>query len=343
MRFSIRIKTISFFFLFFFSCVALVAQTTTFYDFNTSGQLATYFNGYGPQLGSISEQTTGGVSNSGSLSIPLAVTNAVFSSKDSYSMSAVGSTYRFESVIRSQGGNGYSGLGFTTTSPTSSISLTYPSSGGNTYRPASGIGVSVAGGGFIFHNGATDYLGYFNPTSVGQTYNPSITYVKTSICSGPINSTNSDGYFSCASPDGWYKLVLIVEKTGNTTFNMHLEIWRCNSEGVLLDDEAASIMELNGVTNTAIASAPSIYSYFNFSGIRFTRFDNYSISLSGGATVVTAGNPVVLTTAATQNTNATSFALSGNVTAANGTVSERGFVYGTSTNPTIANNKLTSG
>ena len=83
-RFSIRIKTISFFFLFFFSCVALVAQTTTFYDFNTSGQLATYFNGYGPQLGSISEQTTGGVSDSGSLSIPLSVTNAVFSSKDSY-------------------------------------------------------------------------------------------------------------------------------------------------------------------------------------------------------------------------------------------------------------------
>ncbi|MBP9848812.1 MAG: autotransporter-associated beta strand repeat-containing protein, partial [Flavobacterium sp.] len=341
--FSIRMNAISFHLLFFFSCFSLVAQTTTFYDFNTPGQLATYFNGYGPQLGSISEQTTGGVSNSGSLSIPLSVTNAVFSTKDSYSMSAVGSTYRFESVIRSQGGNGYSGLGFTTTSPTSSITQTSPSSGGNTYRPASGIGVSVAGSAFIFHNGATDYLGYWNPTLSGVSYNSSITYVKTSNCMGLINSTNSAGSFSCASPEGWYKLVLIVVKTGTSTFNMRLEVWRSNAEGTLLDNEAGSIMELNGVTNTSIASAPSIYSYFNFSGIRFTRFDNYSIGLSGGATVVAAGNPVVLTSSATQNTNATSFALSGNVTASNGTVSERGFVYGTSTNPTIANNKLTSG
>lgn len=45
-----------------------IGQTTTFYDFNTAGQLSTYFNGTG-QTSQVSQGTNTGIGGTGSVSL----------------------------------------------------------------------------------------------------------------------------------------------------------------------------------------------------------------------------------------------------------------------------------
>ncbi len=66
-------------FLLLFS-VQINAQTATSYNFNTAGQLSSLFNGVG-QVGSVSQLTTGGISNSGGINLPSGA-NAIFSTKE---------------------------------------------------------------------------------------------------------------------------------------------------------------------------------------------------------------------------------------------------------------------
>jgi hypothetical protein len=302
------------------------AQNSIVYEFNTANQLSNLFNGVGPGLNSVTQETTGGLSNSGSIAVPLSSTNAVYTAKDGYSLGPVGSSYVFESFIKSEGNSGYSGVGFTTTSPTTASAVT-------AYRPDVVLGISVHGGGFIFHNNGTNYDGNWNQSSSG-----SITSIRSSACNDLINSTST----TCGSPDRWYKILFKITRASSTTFNMRVEIWPANSDGSLRYSEATAIFEVNGVTNTAISSANQIFSYFSFSGTRVTRFDNYRVNLAGGSSVIQSGFPIVLTPSISTSNNVVT--VNGNVTSANGsTVTERGIVYGTTSNPTISNNKIVSG
>ena len=306
----------------------LFAQSSILYNFNSSNQLTSLFNGVGPGLSSVTQEVAGGLGNSGSIAVPLSSSvDAVYTTKDGYSLGPIGSSYVFESFIKSEGNGGYSGVGFTTTSPTTASSVTV-------YRPDVVLGISVHGGGFIFHNNGTNYSG-----SWGQSSSGSITAVRNSTtCTDLINSTST----TCGSPDRWYKLVFKVTRTNTSVFDMRVEIWPANVDGTLRYTTATAIFEVNGVTNTSIASAAQLFSFFNFSGTRVTRFDNYSVNLAGGSTVVQAGYPVVLTPSLSTNNGVVT--VNGNVTSANGgTVTERGIVYGTSSNPTISNNKIVSG
>ena len=145
------------------------------------------------------------------------------------------------------------------------------------------------------------------------------------------------------SPDDWYKIVFSIERATETTFDVRIEVWPVNADGSVIDpSEASSIMEVNGITNSAIQSAPLIYSFFSFSGQRVSHFDNYGVNLSGGASVIRAGEPVVLTgDVAVVDRVATA---NGEVTSENGgTVVERGIVYSTDSEPTINDEKLESG
>ena len=297
-----------------------IGQTTTFYDFNTAGQLSTYFNGTG-ETSQVSQGTNTGIGGTGSVSLTQPA-NAIFTTKEGYSLGPVGSVYNFESYIQSVGNNGYSGMGFTANTPATA------SSSFVVYRPEDALGISVHGGGFVFHNGATDYSGSWSQASAG-----SITAVKTATISDLLNS---------GSPDKWYKVIFVVRKATATTFNMRVEVWSSYTSGTLIRPSAAdAIFEVNGITNNTIMNAPAIYSYFNFSGDRARAFDNYGINLSGGATVVQQGAPVVLTTSATNNSGI--ITVNGNVTSDNGSaITERGFVYGTTTAPTTSNNKVTA-
>jgi hypothetical protein len=301
------------------------ATTSTLYDFNTPGDLLGFFNGTGA-TSSVTQAATGGLSDSGSVSLSGSA-NAIFSTKAGYSIGPVGSTYTFQSYIKSEFNSGYSGVGFTT----ESSSITTVSS--PVYRPSDALGISVHGGGFVFHNGATNYSGNW-----GSDYTSgSLRSVKKSSCSDLINNTTE-----CGSPDKWFKIIFKVERLIDNKFDMRVEVWPSNQDGTLRFEEATAIFEVREIANTVISTAPQIYSYFNFSGHRVTRFDDYAINLGGGATVIEAGFPVVLTNSATLAGGKVT--LEGNVSADGGSsVTERGFVYATSTSPTTSNSKISVG
>lgn len=297
-----------------------LAQTSTLYDLNTAGQLSTFFNKGGTAT-NISQTTTGGgIGNTNCVQVTGTSTNELFATKAGYSLGPVGSTYTFTSYVESIYNSGYSGLGFTTSSPTAQ-SGTYA-------NPTVGLGISVHGGGFIFHNNTTNFIGSWNAVGTGG-----VTAVTQSSISDLLNS---------GSIDKWYKVILKVTRTGTSTFNMRVEIWPVTSNGVLIYPSAASaIYELNNQTNTTISTSSLLYSYFAFAGSRVRSFDNFGVDLVG-STVIQSGYPVVLTISTTNSNNTVTF--NGQVTNINGSnVTERGFVYSTSTNPTISNNKVIVG
>lgn len=300
------------------------ARTTTTYDFNDTGDLDAYFVGSGSGVGSIAPSATGGLGGTGGIAISGSA-NAVYASKEGYSIGPVGSTYLFSTFVKSVGNSGYSGVGFSASTPTTNS--------GSPYRPTDALGVSVHGGGFVFHNGGTDYFG--NWSGGGDA---DITQVTASSCGDLLN----DRTLSCGSPDSWYKFFFLIERVGETTFDLRVSVWPSDAAGTLLYGSASAVYELNGIENDTIRTSPQIFSYFNFSGYRVTAFDDYRIDLGGGATVVAAGAPVVLTSSAAADGEA--IAVDGNVTFDGGSsVVERGFVYSLDPEPTLSDSSVAVG
>ena len=295
------------------------ATTSESYNFNTTGDLANNFNAT-VSSGTYSQSTTGGVGNSGAINAPGSL-NAIFATKNSYSIGSVGSTYTFSSYMQSVGNSGYSGMGFSATPSTAS---------GVPYRPNDALGISVHGGGFVFHNGVTDYNGSWDSNSGGA-----ITAVKISAINDLLNN---------GSIDDWYKVIFKIEVLADAKFTIRVEVWPANgTDGSLRDpSSAAAIYEVRTISNASISGAASIKSYINFSGYRVTNFDNFTIDLTGNSSVISAGSPVVVTNTHTLSGSQVTF--NGNVTSENGSsVTERGFVYAITENPTVTNTKVTSG
>jgi hypothetical protein len=221
--------------------------------------------------------------------------------------------------MKSVGNSGYSGMGFTALEPSAS------NGSGNPYRPTDALGVSVHGGGFVFHVGATDHNG-----SWGSSASSPMVAVKQSAIGDLLNS---------GSPDQWYKVVLKIVRDSSTTFDMRLEVWPSDASGTLLrPTEADAIFEINNQTASGLLAAPSISSYINFSGYRVTSFDNNSVELGGGSSVIAPGAPVVLSSSASTVSGVVTFI--GEVTSNGGSpVTERGFGFGTAPDPTVADSK----
>lgn len=254
------------FVIFPFLVSASTAAGSVSYDFNTAGDLVGKFNSYvTAPTSSVSQSATGGIGGTGAINAP-GNANAVFASKDSYTISN-GSTYTFTSFLQSIGNSGYSGMGFTSLLPGSANVRSFP-----VFRPSDAIGVSVHGGGFEFHNGATNTSGSWNADNAGIT---------------TITKSSLPDLLNSGSVSDWYKVVLKISITSATTFDMRVEIWPSDSSGTLLNTSAAdAIFELPNQSSTLL-SEPSISSYVNFSGDRVRYFDNYSVDLTGGAAVVT--------------------------------------------------------
>jgi len=138
------------------------AATGVVNDFNTAAQLTTKFNSY-ISAGTVGWGSTGGISGTGAIHAADGDSFAVFAAKSSYSLGPVGSSYAFSAYLDSEGGAGYSGVGFTSLVP--SASTDNASLGSGVFRPTDALGVSVHGGGFIFHNGTTDYSGSWGGSS----------------------------------------------------------------------------------------------------------------------------------------------------------------------------------
>jgi hypothetical protein len=313
--------------LFSAGVTASSASTSVSYDFNTAGQLTTQFNSY-VASGVFDQFNNGGIGNSGSIGPTSGASyrgDAVFASKDSYSLGPVGSSYTFTSFLRSIGNGGYSGMGFTALTPSAANA-----SSNVAFRPNDALGISVHGGGFVFHNGTS------SPTANWGDTNPrnGITRVKASSIGDLLNS---------GSDDDWYKFVLKIVRDSSTTFDMRVEVWPATAAGVLLrPNEADAIFELNNQAAPGLIAAPTISSYINFSGHRVYNFDNYSVELAGGSSVISPGAPVVLSSSASTVSGVVTFI--GEVTSNGGSsVTERGFVFGTNPNPTVADSKVVVG
>jgi hypothetical protein len=313
--------------LFSSGVTASSASTSVSYDFNTVGQLTAEFNSFIQDGSSLEQTATGGLGNTGAIRPTAgdssATNNAVFASKDSYSLGPVNSSYTFTAFMKSVGNGGYSGMGFTALSPAAGTVS------GNPFRPNDALGVSVHGGGFVFHVAGTDYFRNWS----GSPSSP-VTAVKQSTISDLLNN---------GSADDWYKVILKIVRDSSTTFDMRVEVWPTDASGTLLrSSEADAIFELNNQTNSGLTSAPTISSYLNFSGYRVTSFDNYSVALDGGSSVIRPGAPVVLSTSASTVGGVVTFI--GDVTSNGGSsVTERGFVYSTNPNPTISDSQVIVG
>jgi len=141
---------------------------------------------------------------------------------------------------------------------------------------------------------------------------------------------------------GWYKIELIVTRISETTFDMKLSAWPSDSNGALASVEPSVVFELNDQTSPTLLAAPTISSYINFSGFRVTNFDDFSAVLGGGASVIEPGAPVVLTSSVTEAAGVVT--ADGEVTAdGDAATTERGFVYGTSSESTIADSTIVVG
>ena len=316
------------------SSIAAYAAESISWNFNTD-QLSD-FDKYAPAgYDHTSWSSTGGIGDSGTIYIDATQNvRTVYTSKAGYSLGPVGSTYKFTAFMFSQGSPGYIGMGFTASAPT--LSTTGVTS--SIFRPNDALGVSVHGSGYSFHNGAANYASYWN-SSWGLVPD-GVTRTKEWLDDGDGTAgiINCSGY-SGSTEDCWFKVVYTIERTGTSTFDTKVEVWEANSDGSLDDATVDTIQELNGVTNTTFASADTIYSYINFSGTRMEYFDNFSVELTGGASVIAPGAPVVLTSSSSESNGV--ITVGGNVTSNNGSaVTERGFVYGTSTEPTISGNKV---
>jgi hypothetical protein len=153
---------------------------------------------------------------------------------------------------------------------------------------------------------------------------------------GVVNYSAGD-LLGGGSPDKWFKVVLMITAKANSVFDLRVEVYPAYATGALISTSPAAVQTIT-YTNTNMANATILHSYFGFAGNRVTNFDNYAMSLQGSS-VIEAGTPVVLGTAALSGSNIN---LSGNVTdERNSTVTERGFVWSkTVASPTTADTKI---
>jgi hypothetical protein len=323
---------------------AAAAQTSTLYDFDTDDQLTNLFHGVGAGTGSVTQATNGGLGDTGSITVPLSNVSAAFTSKQGYSLGPIGSTYTFSTFLKSEGNSGHSGVGFASASPATASPVV-------AFRPDDALGVSVHGAGFVFHNGGSSISGRWD--GVG---NPASIETIQVGCLALLNECSPTSPYAPLLRNPWFKIVLIIERVSATEFDMTVEVWPIDVAGTSPTLGAADVLSsrfpargaafaMRGLTNSTVLAAPQLFSYFSFSGTRVTRFDDFAVSLSGGATVVEPGAPVVITENVAIIGNPTA-ALAGRVSAAGGTgvpVIERGFVYSTSPGPNLADTKVVMG
>ena len=303
------------------------ASVSLSYDFNTAGQVDANFNKY-VASGSITQASSGGIGDSGAINLTTA--DGVYASKKAFSIGPVGSTYVFTAFMQSSGNSGYSGMGFTSAAP-SAGTAGYDSHG--VFRPNDALGLSVHGGGFEFNDAATSVSGDWVQTGTNSGV--------TAVTSSPIGDLLNNG-----SAVEWYKVVLTAERNSPTTFDMNLKVFPTDVNGNTLNTSGSAStspsaeFNFNDRVATDLINAPVIYAYFNFSGTRVYNYDNFSVNLGGGASVIDPGFPVVLTSGVTATGGTLSF--DGDVTSDGGeAITERGFVYSSSTEPTTSDTKVT--
>lgn len=268
------------------------SASTQQYEFETEANLTENFNvtvGPNTSRSDVFVQQGWGLGGTGGLRVdlgnPTANRAAILGSTTRYTVNGApdNSVYKFSLYAKSFEG-GYAGMGFSA-NPSVTSSGVYP----DRFTPTDALGVSLHGGGFFFHNGATDITGNWNGSG-----NPgSITPITTANCSifidspefVPTNPADDD----CASTSGWYRMDMTLTKRSASTFDLKIEVFRSSATGDIVESgnsNADASFEMTGLSNPAIGNAESVSSYINYSGKRFPAIDSYSVTLSGGSSFV---------------------------------------------------------
>lgn len=109
----IYFKKVFFSISFLFLALVGFSQTSTFYDFNTPGDLSEFFTRGNTNSTNITQSTNTGIGSTGAVNVGNVSENQVFTTKQGYSNGGVGSVYEFSAFIKSEYDFGYSAIGFT--------------------------------------------------------------------------------------------------------------------------------------------------------------------------------------------------------------------------------------
>jgi len=193
----------------------LVAQSSIVYDFNTANKLSSLFNVDGSGQYSVTKETTDGLSNSGSISVPLSSTDAVYISKDVYTFGPEGHSYVFESFTNSEGNSGNNGATFTTTSIQTGVPVVITSS------YASSSNAVTVNGNVTSENGST-------VTERGIVYG---TAAAPTLSNNKIASGAGTGTFSAVTPTlspGTYFFRAYATNSSGTSYGAELTTNICS-------------------------------------------------------------------------------------------------------------------
>ncbi len=128
-------------------------------DFDDPNDLTDIFNSDGsPEFTS---SATGGITNSGSVSVPLG-SNDIWTTKQGYSVTGAGDVFTFSAYFKVAVNNGYGNLGFSDADTNTGDSIG---------QPSTGLGVNFHGGGGAFvNNGTTTNLSWPPDLVLGNWY-----------------------------------------------------------------------------------------------------------------------------------------------------------------------------
>ncbi len=203
-------------------------------NFNDTSDLTTWFNPDPTPV--FTNIATGGIGNTGNVSIPLGSFD-VWTGNYSFGLPSIGNQAILSGYFLIGGNSGYSGFGLATADTNeinSSCNITTSYS----------LGVQFHGGGGAFFNDTQSY--------------------------------ELDWFFGAGDlqEGSWYQITFTIDRTAESTFDLEMDIWLSDSDGVL---QSRHTIQTWSCTNTNISAATELYPYFCNGGERSINMDNFYV------------------------------------------------------------------
>lgn len=216
---------------------ALQANTV---DFNNTSDLTADFNG--STSAPATNASSGGLNNSGSVTVNSSGVSQIWTSKESLSLS-LGTTLSVSLYFYNATNSGFGGLGFAVgaTNNPSTANGSYL----NEYSAANSIGTVVHGGGSFTNNSATTGTGANLTWATGDM---------------PLNT--------------WVKITFTLTETGANIFDGSILIQTADSKGAIIS--TLDTQSFTGYQNTALGGASAVHAYFSSAYTRFSTADNFT-------------------------------------------------------------------
>lgn len=241
------------------------ALTTVNQTFDTPTSLSDNFTQSNPASGLYTWDASAGLASTGGIALSFG-SDQVWTTKEAYSSTPNG-VYTVSAFMKSGGSNGYGVIGFSIASQDSNAG-SFGTPGGSHF------------GAFFHHGGG----GFSNNEPIDAGGSPTSNDASLIWANGGILDTGV-----------WYQLRFTATARGSNKFDLKLEIYNADANGVvgtlvdertMTDDLAIASRTGPAITNANIAGASSLRVFFANQGTRMTAIDNFTIQLDGGAVYV---------------------------------------------------------